>query len=62
MSDFTQIPEELKELVKEVVAYEELEEEEDFVEERLYIEPPSASEFIDKDEAKKDSWKIQINL
>lgn len=60
MSDII-IPEELLEIIKEIVAYEELEQEisiSDQIGERLYINPPN----YDQQKEDENSWKIEIQI
>jgi len=69
MVNHTEIPEELEEMIKEIIAYEELNDEEleeinRWAQEWLYIEPPTFNIEPDKidDVEEEDTWKIEINI
>ncbi len=60
----TIVPEELEELIREIIAYEEFnEEEEEWAREWAYIEPPSAPKQKEQIiEEAEETWKIEINI
>ncbi len=63
MINHTEIPEELEELIREIIAYEEFnEEEEEWAREWAYIEPPNTPKKEQIIEDTEETWKIEINI
>ena len=57
------VPEELQDMIKEIVAYEEMSEEDaEWAQEWLYIDPPEYSPPSINNIDEEDTWKIEIQI